>query len=436
VLNPFAIAFKNEHLSVSRLKLFEQCELAFFFKYVAKGDTEARGVAADFGTVLHAALELLYRWIVTEEYEGLFPVERLMAYYKEAWQASQLVGVALFQEGLTILRTYAKSHPMVNHFDVIDVEREFNIDVDGFTMNGYIDRVDKVSDDHIVIVDYKSNRNLFTRSELDTDVQMSVYGLAARRLYPWAKRVTFRFDMLRHDTVQPTERTTQEIDDAAGYVAALGKRSEAPRRAEEWRPTLNANCSYCDHRRRCPLYAKILAGGHEVPKVANLADFGEVAAARETLHQLAKVLYAKKGELDDLLKARLAREGEFDAGGYHYRMISGGVTKRFEPSSVIRAFGEVGLSPETVAARVLSVDVDAVERLRVEVIEGMDRPKALILNATLEGVAQVSPNTQRLDSRALKTAKKVRENDIAKEAEVVAKEAKKRDKKAKESTAP
>ncbi len=435
-MGPLEIAFKNEHLSVSRLKLFEQCELAFFFKYVSKGDVEPRGVAADFGTCLHAALELLYKWIVAEEYAGLFPVEMLVAHYKEAWQASQLVGVALFQEGLTILRTYAKSHPTVDHLDILDVEREFNIDVEGFTMNGYIDRVDKVADDHIVIVDYKSNRMLFTRSELDTDVQMSIYGLAARRLYPWAKRVTFRFDMLRHDTAQPTERTTKEIDDAAGYVASLGKRSEAPRRADEWRPTLNANCSYCDHRRRCPLYAKVLAGGYEVTKVQNLSDFGEVAATRETLHQLAKVLYAKKGELDDLLKARLAQEGEFDAGGYHYRMISGGTTKRYEPSAVIRAFGEVGLPPETVAARVLTVDVDAVERLRVEVIQGMDRPKALILNATLEGVAQVTPNAQRLDSRALKTAKKVRENDLAKEAEVVAKEAKKRDKKAKESPAP
>ena len=129
--NPLAIAFKNEHLSVSRLKLFEQCELAFFFKYVSKGDVEPRGVAADFGTCLHAALETLYTWVIREEYEGLFPIDRLVASYKEAWQASELVGVALFQEGLQILRSYAKQYPTVDHMTILDVEREFNIDVGG-----------------------------------------------------------------------------------------------------------------------------------------------------------------------------------------------------------------------------------------------------------------------------------------------------------------
>lgn len=441
-MNPLAIAFKNEHLSVSRLKLYEQCELSFFFRYVDKGDTEARGVAADFGTVLHAALQLVYEWIIREEYEGLFPIDRLVASYKEAWQASELVGVALFQEGLQILRSYAKQYPTVDHMTILDVEREFNIDVGGFTVNGYIDRVDKIADDHIAIVDYKSNRALFTRDELETDLQMSIYGLAARKLYPWAKRVSFVFHMLRHATPQGTQRTAQEIDDAAGYVVALGKRSEEPRKPDEWTPTLNANCSYCDHRRRCPLYAKVLANKYEVTKVANTDDFGEVATVREELHKLAKILYAKKGELDDLIRAKITREGEFDAGGYHYRYISGGTEKTYNPASVIRAFGEVGVPAETVASRVLVVDNAAVEALRLDVVGSgtLDRPKAMILNATLEGIAHVEPRTPKLDSRAIKTAKKVHDSDVAKEAAQVAKDeakkAKARDKKAAKDASP
>jgi len=429
-----AIEFKNEHLSVSRLKLYEQCELAFFFRYVSKGDTEPRGVAADFGTVLHAALELTYAWIVREEWSGRFPDERLTAFYREAWQASGLVGVALFQEGLGILRTYALSHAMVDHMTIIDVEREFNVDVGGFVVNGYIDRVDKLGDDWISIVDYKSNRQLFSRDELDTDLQMSIYGLAARKLYPWAKRVTFVFHMLRHDTHQGTERTSQEIDDAAGYVVALGKRSEEPRRADEWKPTLNPNCSYCDARRRCPLYEKILAGKHEVTKVANTADFGEVVATREELHKLAKVMYARKKELDDLIKAKLDREGEFDAGGYHYRYVSGGTEVVHNPASIIGIFARAGIAPEETAKRVLVVDNGALTKMREAVFPTLDRSKALILGAELDGIGERRPLTPRLDSQAVKTAKKVHDADVANEAKEVAKDAAKRAKKSKGAT--
>jgi putative RecB family exonuclease len=430
-----AIEFKNEHLSVSRLKLYEQCELSFAMRYVfPKGDEEPRGVAADFGVVLHAALEAVYLWIVREEYAGRFPDDKLMACYRDAFQASGLVGVALYQEGLQILRTYARTHDVVDHMTILAVEREFNLDVGGFVVNGYIDRVDKLADDWIAIVDYKSNRNLFTRDDLDTDLQMSVYGLVARTLWPWAKRFSFVFHMLRHDTHQGTERTSREIDDAAGYIVALGKRTEQPRKAHEWKPQLNANCSYCDYRRRCPLYEKILAGGHEVTKVANTADFGEVADKREELHKLAKVLYARKSELDKLIKAKLDREGEFDAGGYHYRYVSGGFSTTIQPSSVMRVFGELGIPPEETAKRVLRVDNDALEAFRVAVIDTLDRPKALILNATLQGISDKTPNTPRLDSHAIKTAKKVHDSDVANEAKTAVKEAAKRDRKTKGAT--
>lgn len=420
-----ARAFKNEHLSVSRLKLYEQCELSFYFRYVSKGDIAPRGNAADFGVVLHAALELMYTWIVANEYEGTFPTAELVEFYKQAWQASSLVGVALYQEGLQILRAYAARHRTVDHMTILGVEVEFNIDVGGFTVNGYIDRVDKLGDDHILIADYKSNRALFSKEELETDLQMSVYGLAARKLWPWAKRVSFAFDMLRHDMMQKADRTAEIIDDAAGYVISLGKRSEQPRKEDEWKPQLNGNCSYCDSRMRCPLYTKILAGGHEVTKVANTEDFGEVAATREKLAKLAKVLYARKGELDDLIKAKLAKEGEFEAGGFRYRYISGGSSKVYSPGGVMRAFAKAGVSSADVAKSVLVVDNAALTRFYDEKAKTLPEDAAIILEATLAGIADAVPNAQRLDSREIKTAKKVKEDDLAKEAKEVDKIAKK-----------
>jgi hypothetical protein len=401
--------FRNEHLSVSRLKLYEQCALAFYFRYVNKGPVEPRGVAGAFGTVLHAALEQTFVWIVNEEYDGAFPLDLCLRFYREAWKESELVGVALYQEGLDLLRTYARSHPVTTHWNILAVEKEFNLEVgggmgEGFVVNGFLDRVDKLADDWIAIVDYKSNRMLFYKDELETDLQMSIYGLVARAYWPWAKRISFVFHMLRHDCHQGTVRSQAQIDDAAGYVVALGRRTEDPN--QPWTAKLNANCCYCDSRRRCATYAEAVEGRHEVARV-DRSDFAEVCAAREKLHKIAKAAYARKAELDDVIKARLAQEGEFTLGGFHYRTIDQtSVSYPLERLPTLeRAFAELGVSAREVRQRVLAIDKEKVEELRVEATSrAASREAALMLKASIEA-AQEHTVTPKLDSHAVKTAK-------------------------------
>src|SRR5271157_4478163 len=91
--------FRNEHVSVSRLKRYEQCALAFYFQYVDKKSAPigegSRSQPAEFGTVLHDALERTYRWVVDEEYEGPFPEGQALEFFRLAWTDSGLVGVSL-----------------------------------------------------------------------------------------------------------------------------------------------------------------------------------------------------------------------------------------------------------------------------------------------------------------------------------------------------
>lgn len=404
VKHTLAIAFKNEHLSVSRLKLYEQCPRAFYYRYIDKGPTELRDVASLFGTILHAALELVYMWIRDEEYEGPFPLDQLVEFYKSAWATAECkAGVNVYQEGLDILRTYAKTHFTVSHWNVIDVEREFNITVDGFTINGYIDRVDRVDDKTIDVVDYKSNRLLFTRDELEHDLQMSIYGLACRELYPWAENVGFSFHMLRHDTHQKAHRSLRVIDDAAGYVGALGRMTEDD---VVFEATPNPNCCYCDHRRRCEKYQELIEGKHEIARAENLEDWPSLVNERYERAKLAKAAYARRDELDKLIRARLAREGDFDAGNFRCRTTSGGFSVTYEDANAVaKTFRDfAGVPEETTLHRIVRVDKDEVEKMRVELAPTIDRVKSFELTATLEAIAKREPNTPRLDVREIKTA--------------------------------
>jgi len=346
----------------------------------------------------------MYLWIVREEYVGVLPVDRLLGFYAEAWRTTELANVGLYQEGVQILRAYAQSQPEIDHMAILDVEREFNIDVQGFTMNGYIDRVDKLGDEHIAIVDYKSNRMLFSQSELDADLQMSIYGLAARVLYPWAKEVSFVFHMLRHNVKQAAPRTVETIDDAAGYVAALGYRTET---SKDFLAQLNPNCGYCDHRIRCGAYKDAIAGRSMILKATDMTDLTSVAAEREQVARLAKMMYARKEELDSILKKKLATDtDEMVLAGTIYK-IQNAFTTTYEQEAVVRIFAGLGYKPEEVRARIAGVDKDKVEELRVEAAGKIDRAKGILLKASLEAIAQKKPLTPKLQAYPDKSSKKV-----------------------------
>lgn len=402
--------FKNDRLSVSRLKLYEQCPRQFFHKYVDREhkddiDVYEKGEPAEFGTVLHAALELIYQWIVAEEYSGRFPEGQLIVFYREVWQASKLVGTGLYKEGLDLLRAFARDTPLVDHMNILAVEQEFNIDIDGFNMNGFIDRVDKLDDETIEIVDYKSARLMFTKSDLDTDLQMSVYGKAARVLYPWAKYARFTFRMLRHGLDQRTTRTAKTIDDAAGYVVALGKRTETD---TVWEAKLNENCAYCDFRRRCEKYKLAVAGQLEITRAESSDGLAEIAREREIVAIVAKTAYGRRDELDKILKAALAESDRdfLDAGDRRYQFIDQKTSIITDPFDAIATLEEAGVPRAVIVAEALMLDQKKVEELRTGLLELQSREQQDLTRVKLNSVTARVPYSNRWDSKPIRKEKK------------------------------
>ena len=85
------MAFKNQHLSYSRLSRFEQCPLSFKLHYIDKRQAEP-GVPLRFGKAVHAVLETLLREHMEQEREGALSEERAVTLWQEAWAAGELRG--------------------------------------------------------------------------------------------------------------------------------------------------------------------------------------------------------------------------------------------------------------------------------------------------------------------------------------------------------
>ena len=375
-------AKRNTHLSFSRLSRFETCPLSYRFHYIDQLPAEP-GVPLRLGKLIHAVLENLVREVLEDEITGPLSEERAVELLREAWAADELVGVDVFQEALRIVRDFVRSQGVVDHRNVLAVEK-FRLPVGEFEVLGFIDRVDQVDDETIEVIDYKTNRQLFTREEVDTSLQLSLYAAAVKRLWPWAKKVKLTFLMLRHGVRLETTRTEEQLADALTYAEVLGKQTET---ATEFPPRLNANCSYCDHRQHCLAYADALKGKCEFI-CANLDDLEAVAREREEVAHLTKALSARKAELEDILKTHLQHHDELVLGGVRYRMFTT-TSVDYPLGPTLDVLSEAtGRSHQELTAELGTIDKKALDAELKRLGKSLDRSRVALLKAELEARAE------------------------------------------------
>jgi DNA helicase-2/ATP-dependent DNA helicase PcrA len=68
----------------------------------------------------------------------------------------------------------------LSDYDIIDAEREFELDIDGHELIGFIDAVYRTPDDELLVIDYKATER---HRDLGADKQLPIYLLACSDLY-------------------------------------------------------------------------------------------------------------------------------------------------------------------------------------------------------------------------------------------------------------
>ena len=179
-------------------------------------------------------------------------LDELLQFYEENWLSA---GYESPEEetkykdyGREILSRFWEIHSA--SFQVpIAVERMFNIDIEGVKLRGFIDRVDKLQNGKLSILDYKTNKELFTVDDLKKDLQLTLYQLAAQRLWqlPVEKLTLYH---LRSNTPCSCEpRDEKQLEEASQLVLEV-----AGNIAQERFPATENQYCPCDFPEHCPYY--------------------------------------------------------------------------------------------------------------------------------------------------------------------------------------
>jgi hypothetical protein len=292
------------------ISLYTQCPDKFYETY-ENGYTEET-IFTKMGTATHGIMEDFYNGNPDVVY----------TLFKNWWTKHAPPEWDFYEEWRELIKKYFDRLDHRQKPNVIAVELEFQVVINGVPCGGTIDRIDRVDDKTIRIIDYKTNMRAWTKDELNNNIQMSFYGLAAEQLRDKLgdfENIEFVYDMMRLGYEQKATRTREQLDMFAEWVPVIWDMILSGR---DRKPKLNQYCAFCQRRGTCDLYQSVLENKYQ-PVLTETTDLGRIDEEREDLVKMKKVIEKRIGEIDDQLKAIIVQnDGVADVGDYEYRTVS------------------------------------------------------------------------------------------------------------------
>jgi RecB family exonuclease len=233
-------------LSASDIETYRSCPLRYKFARVLRIPTE-QTLHQRFGIVVHQVLERYHS-------EGGTTLERMLDLLEAGWRRAgfrESEQERLLREKAWDSLTRYHARLGGQESEPVWFERAFSFRLGTHHLRGRVDRVDRLAAsagaEEYELIDYKTSRAK-TASELEDDVQLSLYALAAREAWQLESSRQAYYYVL-DDCKVPVPRGKRDTDSVKDIVLQVGEGILA----QEFEPTPSrAACSICDYRIVCP----------------------------------------------------------------------------------------------------------------------------------------------------------------------------------------
>ncbi len=237
-------------LSATDITLYRTCPLKYKFARVF-GIPQETTINQRFGIVIHQVLERFHGHQAAAEADGeAGSLEHLMGLFAAAWRRSGFGEsddeLQFREKAIEALHRYharevaSGSHPRW-------VERKFDFRIGPHHLRGRVDRVDQLPSGGYELIDYKTGDPKPAR-ELESDVQLAIYRLAAREAWRLEGAAGSYWYVLADEKVA-VGGSPDDLERVEGVVLEVGEgilgQDFEPRPSPEI-------CSWCDFRLICP----------------------------------------------------------------------------------------------------------------------------------------------------------------------------------------
>lgn len=240
-------------ISYSALSTYQQCPLQYKYNYIDKLPKK-ESLNLYFGSAVHDALHFMLKDIVVP------PMGKVLEFYHDNWKDNKewedIKKAPFFkQKGIQLISDfYRKFNPKIQ--EVLVTEDYFTAPLGDHQISGVIDRLDRLPDGTLEIVDYKTGKMKSQKYIHDND-QLTFYHYAIAHRFPDNPRIKLTLYFLEPQTRQSTFRTASHIrrlSDIIHSTAAEMDKTDFPAR-------INPLCPWCDFKNICPAYRDAIKSG-------------------------------------------------------------------------------------------------------------------------------------------------------------------------------
>jgi len=241
--------------SYSAIATFNNCPMAFRFRYLEKRPEAFVTVETHMGRVMHGVLFQAY---AATDGPASVPAAVLEAKYRELWEQADLQRLHIVRQEVSLHEYFQAGHDMLLAYQrrVMGNDRRFSLGLEknfqlhlspDIAFRGVVDRIARQENGCLRVIDYKTGR---TGDPFDS-LQLPAYALFALTLTT-DEAVELCFEDLREQVTKTTlffraqaDNTKQQLVEAIDVI----------RQAKEFPPRPSALCRWCGYSPDCPAVA-------------------------------------------------------------------------------------------------------------------------------------------------------------------------------------
>jgi len=208
-----------DYLSYSQIETFETCPMHYKLRYIYKVPTPA-SASQSFGTSIHSTLkEFFEKMKEGTKSTDKFIIDLLEKNWVNQGYKNKVHETEFFKKGKLYLQGFLKAGFDPKNLPEV-LEQPFILPLgNNLKIGGRMDRVDVFPDGSIEIIDYKTGATIPTQKDVDKNLQLSFYALAATKI-PIAplgrlpEKIKLSLYFLDTQEKISTTRSTKQLEEA------------------------------------------------------------------------------------------------------------------------------------------------------------------------------------------------------------------------------